>query len=61
MVAGRRTLIENHRGILEYGQEHIVISTGRGRISLTGSGLKLEAMNKSQLLIGGELKNVEWE
>lgn len=54
-------MIENHRGILEYGREHIVVSTGRGKISLTGSGLKLEAMNKCQLLIGGELKNVEWE
>ena len=61
VTAGRKTLIENHRGILEYGTEHIVISTGRGKISLSGSGMKLMAMNKSELLISGEIKNVEWE
>ena len=61
VTAGRRTLVENHRGILEYGTEYIVISTGRGKIRLSGSGLTLVAMNKNELLIRGEIKNVEWE
>ena len=61
VVGKRKTLIENHRGILEYGTEYIVVSTGRGKISLTGSGMKLLAMNKSELLISGEIKTVEWE
>lgn len=61
VTAGRRALIENHRGILEYGTERILVSTGRGKISLQGSELKLTAMNKTELLISGRLKVVEWE
>lgn len=61
LTAGRRALVENHKGILEYGTERILISTGRGKISLSGSELRLVAMSKSQLLISGKIQNVEWE
>ena len=61
VTAGRKVLVENHKGILEYGTERIVISTGRGSICLQGGGLQLEAMNRNELLISGKLQNVEWE
>lgn len=61
VTAGRRALIENHRGILEYGTEQILVSTGRGRIRLLGSELKLLAMSGSELLISGKLSSVEWD
>ena len=61
VTSGRKVLVENHRGILEYGMERIVISTGRGKICLQGSGLQLEAMNRNEVLICGKLQNVEWE
>ena len=61
VTAGRRALVENHRGILEYGPERIVVAVPRGRISLSGSGMQLLAMNGGELLIGGDVKNVEWE
>ena len=40
---------------------HITVSTGRGKIGLNGEGLRLEAMNKTELLICGRLQSVEWE
>ena len=61
VTAGRRALIENHRGILEYGSERVVVCTGRGSISLGGSGVRLVAMNKNELLVSGKLQSVEWE
>ncbi len=61
VTAGKRALIENHHGILEYGKEQILVSTGRGRIRIVGSELKLLAMNGSELLISGKLNSVEWE
>lgn len=61
VTAKRRALIENHCGILEYGTEQIQVSVKRGKIVLRGSGLKLEAMNKNELLICGKLQSVEWE
>lgn len=61
VTAGRRALIENHRGILEYGTEQIIVSTGRGKLRLQGSELKLMAMSGRELLISGRLNSVEWE
>ena len=53
-------LIENHRGILEYSEEKVVLALKRGRISISGSKLKLCAMNSAELLISGRIENVEW-
>lgn len=61
LVAGKQALVENHRGLLSYGSERMVIRLPRGKLSLTGSGLSLLAMNHSELLIGGKLQAVEWE
>ena len=61
VTGGRQALIENHRGILAYGPEQIVVSTGRGKICLNGSELRLRAMNKNELLVLGKLQSVEWE
>ena len=61
VIAGRQALVENHRGVLEYGTERILVSTGRGKIILNGSGLRLAAMNKTELLICGKIQTVEWE
>ena len=60
-TVGRTALVENHRGLLEYGAEQIRVSTGRGQIVLRGSGLTLAAMNGSELLIRGALHSAEWE
>lgn len=61
VTAGRRVLVENHRGILEYGTEQIVVNIGRGKIRLQGSDLRLVAMSKQELLISGRINSVEWE
>ena len=60
VTAGRRVLIENHQGILEYGPAYIAVSTGKGKIALSGSGLTLLAMSGRELLIGGTVQMVEW-
>ena len=53
-------MVENHRGILEYSTERMVISLGREKLVLSGTGLRLLGMNRNELLIGGRLQNVEW-
>ncbi len=56
-----RALIEGHRGILAYSEELVSVSFGRGRLSIFGSGLRLEAMNGGELLITGRIRTAEWE
>lgn len=52
---------ENHRGVLEYSTERIVLALSRGKISIWGEGLCIEAMSEREIVIRGRIKNAEWE
>ena len=40
--------------------ERIVVAVPRGKVCLDGTGLRLKAMNKNELLVGGRIRNIEW-
>ena len=61
LSGGRQALVEGQRGILEYTPGRIVVSFGREKLSLSGDGLKLQAMNAGELLVSGRIRTVEWE
>ena len=60
VTGGRSAVIENHRGVLEYTAERIGVAVPRGKGCLDGTGLRLKAMNKNELLVGGRIRNIEW-
>ena len=60
VTGGRSAVIENHRGVLEYNAERIVVAVPRGNVCLDVTGLRLKAMNKNELLVGGRIRNIEW-
>ena len=60
VVGGRNALVEDHRGIIEYSDDRIVLALSRGKLCIAGSGLQLRAMNGGELLISGRIQSVEW-
>ena len=61
-ITGSRELrMENHKGILSYGDDEIHISGGKLVVKVRGAGLELKSMNASQLLITGAIRAVELE
>ena len=60
VTAGRRMLIENHRGVTDFSDEQITVAVVRGKICVQGTALTIKAMNRSELLISGRIQNVEW-
>ena len=59
-ITGSRELrMENHKGILAYGEDEIHISGGRMIVKVRGAGLELRAMNASELLITGDLSGID--
>jgi len=59
-IAGeRRVLIENHRGVMEYGTQTIRVKVKFGHICVCGSGLELSRMNRGQLVISGRVDAVQ--
>lgn len=56
-----RLLIENHRGLLNLESNRVIVNTGLCRLTILGEGLKLDSMNRSELLITGQIFAVELE
>ena len=61
-IAGnRRLLIENHKGVVEYEMERIVVLSKSGRIIISGSSLEIQQMSQHQLVIIGHIGTVSIE
>ena len=59
LVGTRELRMENHKGILAYGDEEIQVSGGVFLIQIRGSGLELRAMTGLVLLITGRITGVQ--
>ena len=57
----RRVMVENHRGILEYGEREIQINGGRMVLTVRGSGLELRSLNTSELLVTGRITGMDFD
>ena len=55
LYGNERVLIEEHRGILSYGDEEIRVSTSFGVAVIQGMELRLCCMSRSQLVIRGRI------
>ena len=59
LVGDREVRMENHRGILAYGDQEIHVSGGPFVIKLMGEGLELLAMTGLELLITGHITAIQ--
>ncbi len=58
IIADRRVLIENHRGVYRYTREQICVHTTSGMIRIDGQKLFLEKMSHDQLTVVGRIDGV---
>ena len=58
LVGDRELWVENHRGILSYGDREIHISGGAFLIRVEGEELELRAMTGVELLITGHIVQI---
>lgn len=56
----RRVLVENHGGILTYSGELIELG-GRTKVIIRGDGLRLLAMDRTDMVIAGRILSAEYE
>lgn len=59
LLGDRELRMENHKGILSYGVEEIHVSGGSFVVRVRGSGLELRAMTGLELLITGQIRQIE--
>lgn len=58
IIADKRVLIENHRGVYRYTRDQICVLTNSGMIRVEGQKLFLEKMAHDQLTIVGRIDGV---
>lgn len=54
-------MIENFKGILEYEDYFVRISTEIGNININGFNLKLNQMTDNDILVSGKIENLDFE
>ncbi|KXL54481.1 YabP family protein [Anaerotignum neopropionicum] len=60
-LTGREEItVENHKGILTYGEESIRIGTKAGTLCIRGQGLGLKQLTGEMLVIRGRLIALEF-
>ncbi len=59
LLGDGRVLIEQHRGVLEYGPERIGVRVSFGSVCVTGSNLRLGLMTCQKLVILGKIRGIE--
>ena len=60
LSGNREALVDGCRGVLQYEDDVIRLSTGRRVVRFQGSGLMIRTMQQNQLLICGTILSVEF-
>ncbi|MBR4864664.1 MAG: YabP/YqfC family sporulation protein [Oscillospiraceae bacterium] len=58
LIDNTRVLIENHRGIIAYSCEKILIKLPTGHLCVTGCDLCVACMSRQQLIIKGTILSI---
>lgn len=61
IIGFNELVIENYKGILEYEEYYIKISTYIGSININGFNLKLDKMTEDNLKITGKIESIDVE
>lgn len=61
IVGFEQMLIENYKGILEYEEFFIKISTHIGTININGFNMKLEQLTTDDIMITGKIESMDLE
>jgi len=52
-------LISNHRGLIQYSPQKLVIGVGRGQITISGEKLEIEEVSKEDMAVRGVIRSLE--
>ena len=61
LIGNGQLQMENHRGILSYREDEVVVSGGKLLVRIQGSELELQSMSANALLVAGVIRSVQLE
>ncbi|WML35616.1 sporulation protein YqfC [Clostridium sp. OS1-26] len=61
VTGGNEIIIENHKGVVLFGENQVKINSGVGLISIYGERFEILFMGGSTITIGGKFKSIDYE
>ena len=61
LVGNVQIYLENHRGVIAYGEEKIRIGVNNGEIIIKGRNLEIKNLMAEELLIKGKIESLDYE
>lgn len=61
MVGQVQLLVENHRGVVSFAGDHLVLGHKSGRIRIHGSDLTIASVDEDEVFVTGRIESVEFE
>ena len=53
-------MVENYKGVIEYGSGRVRISTGIGVVKISGAGLVIKEITSEDIIISGGIHSLEY-
>jgi len=61
MIGRQKLLLENHRGIIEYGLTKVRVKTTAGLLTILGEELVLKNLKPDEMLVEGKISSLTLE
>jgi sporulation protein YqfC len=61
VVGNLQLIIENHRGIVEYTADQVVVAGHKGRLRIGGSQLTIGSIQEDLIIVTGELRSIVFD
>ena len=61
IVGDLGVLIQNHRGLITYAPDRIVVGVGKGQIAIAGKSLEIEEVSREDMIVRGSILSVRME
>lgn len=61
LISNRQIYIENHKGIMSYRDNEVIIRLNKGRIVITGNSLSISCINTEAIELKGLIDIVKFE
>lgn len=58
MIGDLQLVVENHRGILAFSADQVLVKTRKGTLKVTGSSLIVGAVDRETIILTGKLQAV---
>ncbi len=60
LVVPLQLTVENHRGLVEFHADRVVVATASGRIAVSGKDMRIDAVRSGEIVITGDLRAISF-